>query len=136
MPPTGIVSFRDLVVWQLGMELALEVYRVTATFPRSEMYGLVAQSRRASTSIPSNLAEGHVRGTKVYLNHVRIALGSHAELDTMLELACRLGFVPRESLMRLKGPIDSLGRMLQNLAAALERRSTDPRSPRSPIPDP
>jgi four helix bundle protein len=74
-------TYRDLVVWKQGMDLTEQCYKATAPFPRSELYGLTSQLRRASVSIPSNIAEGHGRrSTKAYLNHVSIAIGSQAEL--------------------------------------------------------
>jgi four helix bundle protein len=73
----AVSSFRDLRVWQAGMDLVEEVYRLTLSFPRHEIYGLTNQMRRAAVSIPSNIAEGHAReGTGEYLNHVSIAQGS------------------------------------------------------------
>ena len=84
-------TYRDLDAWKLGMDLVEHCYRVTAIFPKSELYGLTSQMRRAAVSIPSNLAEGHCRhSTKVFINHVDIALGSHGELETCIELAGRL----------------------------------------------
>jgi four helix bundle protein len=81
-------TYRDLVVWKLGMDLVERCYKATASFPKSELYGLTAQLRRACVSIPSNIAEGHgTRSTKAYMNHVSIAIGSQAELTTCLELA-------------------------------------------------
>jgi len=84
-------SFRDLDVWRLGLELVEVIYRCTATFPKSETFGLAAQMRRAAVSIPSNIAEGQARkSTKEFLQFISIALGSLAELDTQLELTVRL----------------------------------------------
>jgi four helix bundle protein len=85
-----IHSFRDLVVWQKGMDLAVAAYKTTEQFPRSEMFGLTSQIRRASGSIPSNVAEGKALGGQNYPRHVKIALGSEAELQTHVELARRL----------------------------------------------
>ena len=77
------------------MDLVEVCYKTTAAFPRAELYGLTSQLRRAAVSIPSNVAEGHGRRTtKAYLNHVSIAIGSHAELATCIELAGRLDFLP------------------------------------------
>jgi four helix bundle protein len=75
------------------MELAVDCYRITASFPRSELYGLTSQIRRAAVSIPSNVAEGHRRRTtKAHMNHVSIGLGSSGELDTCIALSERLNF--------------------------------------------
>ena len=76
------------------MDLVERCYKATASFPKSELYGLTAQLRRACVSIPSNIAEGHGRrSTKAYMNHVSIAIGSQAEFTTCLELGARLGFL-------------------------------------------
>ena len=78
-----IKSYRDLRVWQAGMDLVVRVYRLTQGFPTHELYGLTSQMRRAAVSIPSNIAEGHTReSSKEYLHHLSIAQGSLAELET------------------------------------------------------
>lgn len=87
-------SHRELVVWQKAMDLVVRVYHLTEQFPRSEQYGLVSQMRRAAVSIPSNIAEGRSRGTRAdFVQFLRIAHGSAAELTTQLELAQRISFV-------------------------------------------
>jgi len=75
-------SYRDLEAWQPSMSLAEEVYAVTRTFPREELYGLTAHLRRASVGIPSNVSEGYQHGTRTYRYHITIALGSQAECET------------------------------------------------------
>ena len=86
-----VKTYRELEVWQAGMDLVEVVYAVTRTFPRDELFGLTAQTRRATISVPSNIAEGACRRTTgAFLNHVSIALGSHAEVETCLEIAIRL----------------------------------------------
>ncbi len=81
-------TFRDLVVWNLGKTLAVDVYRATAGFPPAERFGLASQLRRAAVSVPSNIAEGWARNhRKEFANFVGIALGSLAELETQLEIA-------------------------------------------------
>jgi four helix bundle protein len=80
---TKIRSFRDLRVWQVGMDLVEQIYLLTQTFPKYEMYGLAGQMQRAAVSIPSNIAEGQVREhLKEYLHHLSIARSSLAELET------------------------------------------------------
>ncbi|HEX3703527.1 MAG TPA: four helix bundle protein [Vicinamibacterales bacterium] len=69
----------------------------TAAFPRTEQYGITSQMRRAAVSIPANLAEGHCRRTSgAYAHHVSIALGSHGELETYIEVVARLGYLTTE----------------------------------------
>lgn len=86
-----IQSFRELLVWQKSIQLAVIVYRLTAGFPREEIYGLTSQMRRAAVSIPSNIAEGHGRlNIREYRQFLGIARGSNFELQTQLEIACAL----------------------------------------------
>jgi four helix bundle protein len=114
---------RDLEAWQLAMDLVERCYRITEPFPRSELYGLTGQIRRAAVSIPSNIAEGHCRrSTKAYVNHVSIALGSHGELETCIELARRLGFLSSKHEIDIAPLCGSVGRLLNGLLASLERR--------------
>uniref|UniRef100_UPI00286E62D0 four helix bundle protein n=1 Tax=Chamaesiphon sp. VAR_69_metabat_338 TaxID=2964704 RepID=UPI00286E62D0 len=94
-----ISSFRDLRVWQLGMDLTERVYRITDSFPKSEIYGLTSQIRRAAVSIPSNLAEGHGRNsTKEFLQFIAIAFGSICELETQILLSHRLKYIETDDL--------------------------------------
>ena len=118
----NILSYRDLEVWQFGMDLVVEVYRATEGFPSSERFGLVSQMRRASVSIPSNIAEGHGRRDGAYLNHVRIAIGSQAELSTEIEAAERLSFLRAERARVLQQRITDIRKMLCGLRGSLERR--------------
>ena len=121
MPP--ILSFRDLEVWQVSMDLALEVYRITASFPADERFGLTSQLRRAGVSIPSNVAEGHARKSDgAFLNHVRIALGSLAELGTQLEVATRLDYLDGERSAMVFREVDRSRQMLHGLRRSLERK--------------
>jgi four helix bundle protein len=88
-----VESHQDLIVWQKAMRLAVEAFRLTATFPRSEEYRMTAQITRAAASVPSNIAEGHARGTRRdYANFLAIAKGSLAETETFLLLALELQF--------------------------------------------
>jgi four helix bundle protein len=115
--------YRDLETWQQAMTLVEECYRVTAALPRSEQYGLTSQIRRAACSIPSNVAEGHSRkSTKVFANHVDIALGSHAEFETCLEIARRLGFIAEHDNGKLLERCNTVGRLLNGLIKSLERK--------------
>ncbi|PIZ95621.1 MAG: four helix bundle protein [Candidatus Magasanikbacteria bacterium CG_4_10_14_0_2_um_filter_37_12] len=86
-----ISSYKDLIVWQKAMDLVVEIYKITEDFPKSELYGLTSQIRRAAISIPSNIAEGKTRNTKKdYRHFVIIAFASGAELETQIELAKRI----------------------------------------------
>jgi four helix bundle protein len=89
-----ILSYRDLNVWQNGMDLVEDVYKIAANFPKEEKYGLTSQVRRCAVSIPSNIAEGFMRqSTKEYIQFLYISLGSLGELDTQMEIAVRLSFM-------------------------------------------
>jgi four helix bundle protein len=96
-------SFKDLVVWQRAVQLSIEIYRLTASFPRSEQFGLVNQMRRASVSIASNIAEGYGRSTKgeyrQFLGHAR---GSNCELQTQLILQVLLDSATKAGTKELK----------------------------------
>jgi len=118
-----IQSFRDLKVWQAGMELVAGVYRLTDSFPKEERYGLTSQLRRAAVSIPANIAEGHGRiHTREYVRHLSIARGSLAEVHTLVLIAEQLNFCRIESSATLLGSLDAIGRMLTKLIQRLEQR--------------
>jgi four helix bundle protein len=86
-----IKTYKDMIVWQKAIELVIEVYALTKKFPQEEIFGLTSQMRRASVSIPSNIAEGFTRRTrKEYAQFSRIAFGSGAELETQVIIAKRL----------------------------------------------
>jgi four helix bundle protein len=115
-------SYRDLQVWQSSIDLAERIYRLTSTFPKSELYGLTSQLRRASVSVPSNIAEGWARRSrKDYQRFVEIALGSNDELQTQLVIADRLGLAEKTLLAETVALSDQVGRMLQGLRKFLER---------------
>jgi len=77
-------SYKELIVWQKAVKLSILVYKITNNFPKSELYGITNQMRRSSVSIASNIAEGQVRGHKEFIQFLRIAYGSGAELETQL----------------------------------------------------
>jgi four helix bundle protein len=116
-----IQSYRDLDAWQLAMNYVIAIYALTSKFPHEERFGLTAQLRRAAVAIPSNISEGHPQGTRVYLRHVVIAIGSVAECDTQLEIARRLEYVA-EADASVAAMGDSLRRMLFGLRRSLRRR--------------
>ncbi|MEK7126458.1 MAG: four helix bundle protein [Patescibacteria group bacterium] len=99
-------TFRDLVVWQKAVELARQIYTLTKQFPPEERFGLSSQMQRAAVSIPSNIAEGKLRGSsKEFFHFLRIAFGSGGELETQIEIAKSLpkmkdlDFIPVETLL-------------------------------------
>jgi len=114
---------RDLVVWQKAMRLAAEVHRATAAFPRSEIFGLTSQIRRAAVSIPSNLAEGSARRTTPdFIAFLHVARGSQAELDTQLRLAHDFGYLADDAFLTLICNTEEIGRLLTAVIAGLRRR--------------
>ena len=122
MDRTGqIRTFRDLEVWQLSMDVVVETYGTATKLPRSEQYELSGQMRRSAVSIPSNVAEGHTRRGRAYLNHVRIALGSTAELDTQIEIAVRLGYLAASDVSNVVQMNGRVGQMLYRLSESLRR---------------
>ncbi len=115
-----INSFRDLRVWQAGMELVEQVYGLTNLFPKHEIYGLTSQIQRAAVSAPSNIAEGHTREHhKEYLHHLSMAQASLAELATQVEIAARLKYLSAEQLDEVMPKVISLGKQLYALRNAL-----------------
>jgi four helix bundle protein len=109
-------SYRDLQIWQLGVDLALEIYRLTADFPKHEQYGLTSQLRRAAVSIPSNIAEGHARKTqREFQRFLNIAKGSLAELETQLTIAKELGFGDVEKIPKVMAIAENESRMISGL---------------------
>ena len=120
-------SFRDLVVWQKGIELAVVVYKISEKFPRSEQFGgLTSQTRRAAVSIPSNVAEGKALGGQGYPHHIKIALGSEAELQTQLEIAKRLNLLSASEADTLIAQTSEVGKMLTGLLKALPKTGACP----------
>jgi four helix bundle protein len=123
MPP--IQTFRDLVVWNAAMDLVLTTYAVAARLPASERFGLGTQLRRAALSIPSNVAEGHASGPgRRYLNHVRIAIGSWAELDTQFEVARRLHVLSPDDTAIVGQQLTRTGQLLHGLVRSLRKAKT------------
>jgi four helix bundle protein len=111
-----IRSHKDLRVWQEAMQLAEDCYRLTASYPREEMFGLVRQIRRAAVSIPANIAEGYGRdGKGEYVQFLRIAHGSVNELETHLLLSERLAFGDSLAMSAAIHKTDTVSRMLRGL---------------------
>jgi four helix bundle protein len=119
----AVQHYQQLLVWQKAMDLAVEVYRATDPFPKSETYRMCDQLRRCAISIPSNIAEGQGRNTTPdFLRHLGISRGSLYEAETQLILAYRLGYLSKEQHDALLSLAGEVGRMLHGLTAALERK--------------
>jgi four helix bundle protein len=107
-------------VWQEGVELAKEVYRLAQSLPKDEIYALASQMKRAAVSVPSNIAEGHSKGhRREYRQSVYIALGSLAELETQLVLAQELSLLPKDKVVSTLARVDRLRAMLVTLSQRL-----------------
>jgi four helix bundle protein len=115
-------NYKELKVWQKAYQLCIEIYKVTKTFPKEEIYGLTSQIRRAAVSVPSNIAEGYGRRTAgEYIQALYVAYGSYCELETQILLSGDLGFVRDENLDRLKRNLGDVERLLKALIRSLER---------------
>ncbi len=122
-----VLSYRDLRVWQSGMDLVVESYRIAKKLPKYEQYGLASQIRRAAVSIPSNIAEGHGRlGLRGYLYFLSVAASSLRELETQLLLSVRLEHVRQEEIDGCLKTSADLARMLAGLARKLKSRTPNP----------
>ena len=123
-PQRRIVNgYRDLFVWQRAMDLVVEAYRLTDAFPQQEKYGLAQQLRRASVSVPSNIAEGHGRDhLGDYLHHLSIATGSLMEVETQVLIAGRMAYLRKEDEVRILSHAGEVSRMLSGLTRALKKR--------------
>jgi len=125
MPEHKIKSYRDLRVWHEAMDIVEKCYRLTADFPRDEIYGLTSQVRRAAVSVPANIAEGYGRdNTGSYIYFLKIAQGSLKEVETLLLVAERITLIPANSTEGLLAQCDVTGRMLNGLIRSLERDSS------------
>jgi four helix bundle protein len=118
-----IKSYSELQVWQKAHELTLEVFRITEKFPRSDMFGVVSQVRRSSSSVAANIAEGFGRGTtKEFLRSLQISRGELEETRYFLHLSKDLGRISQDEFEKLNGICDSAGRLLNALGSSLRKR--------------
>ena len=121
--PGAVRSYRDLLVWQKGMDVAAEVYRLSRAWPKEEVYGLTSQARRAAGAIPANIAEGYGRqSTASYGQFLKIARGSLKELETHLLLAERVGLTAQGSCADALRQTDELGKMLGGLIRSVGKK--------------
>src|SRR5262245_1329892 len=112
-------SFKDLEVWQVAMDVAEQCYEVTRKFPREEIFGMTSQIRRASASVPANIAEGQGRDhTKEFIHFLSVAKGSLGEVETHLLLSHRVGLLKQHQLDPIVILIERVGRMLTALKKA------------------
>lgn len=113
-------NHKELLVWQSAMELVEKIYTLTRDFPKEERFGLIAQMRRASVSIPSNIAEGAGRNSKRYFsNFLNFARGSTCELETQILIACKLGYLSSEKTKELNIHVIRIQKMIYRLIESL-----------------
>lgn len=118
-----IKSYKELIVWQKAMELAREIFKLTEKFPKSELYGIVSQMRRAAVAIPSDIAEGYGRRSqKEYSRFYAIAYGSGLELETQLILSKELKFAPEKDFQKSEALLTEVLKMLNSMTKKLGAR--------------
>ncbi|WP_315858837.1 four helix bundle protein [Rhizobium leguminosarum] len=116
-------SYKDLKVWQMAIDLAVDCYQLTRKFPREEVYGLTTQMRRAATSIAANIAEGHGREvTGSFIQFLRISQGSLKELETHMLISHRIGLIDESEFGQMTGKCDEIGRMIRALIRSLQEK--------------
>ncbi len=119
-----VQSYRDLIVWNKAMDLVVEVYRVSASFPAAERWRLIDQISHAVVSVPANIAEGQGRGTsKDFAQFLAIARGSLNETETYLMLAVRLGYLATEKIEPALALLTEVSKMLAGLRAKVVQRA-------------
>jgi four helix bundle protein len=119
-----IQSYKELVVWQKSMFLCEKIYTLTETFPKSELFSFTSQMRRAALSIPSNIAEGKYRGSrKDFVQFLRIARGSAAELETQLSLTQNLKLAKYQETAEIENLIEEISKMLSSMIHKLQATS-------------
>ena len=114
-------SYQDLVAWQKAMDLVADIYQLTREFPKEEVYGLASQLRRASVSIPSNIAEGQGRhGNGEFKHFLRLSLGSLMEVETQVMIAERLGYLKPDAAKSTLRDAAEIGRVVNGLINSLQ----------------
>jgi four helix bundle protein len=109
-------TYRDLLIWQKAMRLTQAIYRVTSDFPKQEIYGLTSQMRRAAVSIPSNIAEGHGRGSdRSFALFLTQSRGSLYELETQVRIAASLHYLTLEEAAKIEHSTQEIARMINAL---------------------
>ena len=118
-------THKDLRVWQQSIAMVTSIYLMTQSFPKEELFGLVSQLRRASVSVPSNIAEGYARGTdKEKLHFLRISSGSMSEVETQLILSLNLGYIAQEKYNELSETVTSVWKQLNSLITSLKKKQS------------
>lgn len=123
---SSIKSYKDLLIWQKGIEIVTDLYQLVENFPKEEQYALTSQLKRAAVSIPSNIAEGYGRNsTQSYIHFVSISRGSLFELETQLLVAQKLKFIKNETLFsNIMNQITEETKMINSFINKLESSKT------------
>ncbi len=115
-------NWNELTIWKKSHELVLDIYRITAKFPKEELYGLTSQIRRAVTSVPTNIVEGHSKGSsKEFIRFLYISRGSLEELKYLLLLSKDLGYLTKEKYIELNERLSKLSLQLNNFIKYLQK---------------
>jgi four helix bundle protein len=127
-------GFKELNAWKVGMDLVESVYRLSSSFPAEERFGLMDQIRRAAVSVPSNIAEGNGRQSKLeFKRFLRIALGSACEVETQILLAIRLNYVDLSAAKPTMRLVDDVGKLIRGLLKSeLTRKASTDSNRQSP----
>ena len=116
-------THKNLKVWKRSIAFVTEVYHLTKTYPKEELFCIVSQIRRAAVSIPANIAEGCARRTtKEYIQFLYVSLGSAVELETHMLISTNLGYVAKNELDKLESDLTEIIRMLTGLIKSLSNR--------------
>lgn len=118
-----LAKYSELMAWQKAMDLVEKVYTITKGFPLDERFGLTNQLRRASVSVPSNIAEGQSRASRDFVRYLSIAQGSLAEVETQMLIAARLGYVGEPDTEKFQHLAAEVGRLIHGLSNSIEKHA-------------
>lgn len=112
-------SYKELIVWQKSVELSILIYKITDNFPKSELYGITNQIRRSAVSIPSNIAEGQMRGHKEFIQFLKVSYGSGGELETQLIISLKTNLLNKKDFDQIYNLLEEVMKMLNKLISSL-----------------
>ena len=119
-------THRDLIVWSKSIGFVTSIYKETKAFPNSELYGLTSQVRRATVSIPSNIAEGAARNhNKEFIQFLYIALSSASEVETQLIISCNLEYISKDVEAKLLSELNEISKMLKGLINSITKKNSE-----------
>lgn len=124
MNENKVTSYKDLIVWQKAIELVVLIYSITEEFPKEELYGIISQIRRASISIPSNIAEGNKKTTKKeYRQFLKTAYGSGSEIETLIVISKRLPFGRSLNFSKIDSLLNEIMKILNKIINQLQLKT-------------